>query len=62
MYRSGAIDSAFGATKNIWRNPDINFKLKTSASNEVAPEKDWFIAGGSSGGSAVAVASGACFG
>lgn len=46
---SGTIDSIHGPTKNCW-----GFKSKLKNSD------DWFIAGGSSGGSAVAVASGAC--
>lgn len=40
---SGAIDSIFGPTKNVWRSDEEH------------------IAGGSSGGSAVAVATGSCF-
>ena len=42
---SGTIDSMFGPTKNCWSND----------------EQNWRIAGGSSGGSAVAVASGLCY-
>lgn len=45
---SGAIDSYFGATKNIWNYTEDD-------------DKNWYIAGGSSGGSAVAVASGICY-
>lgn len=45
---SGAIDSIFGPTRNIWRE---------SADNE----NRWHIAGGSSGGSAVAVATGTTY-
>lgn len=41
---SGAIDSIFGPTINVWRSKD-----------------GLHIAGGSSGGSAVAVATGSCF-
>ncbi|XP_059483494.1 glutamyl-tRNA(Gln) amidotransferase subunit A, mitochondrial [Neocloeon triangulifer] len=51
---SGAVDSAFGPTRNVWKSQVENLNTK------VDPE-DWFIAGGSSGGSAAAVASGACF-
>ncbi|XP_055324129.1 glutamyl-tRNA(Gln) amidotransferase subunit A, mitochondrial [Sitodiplosis mosellana] len=40
---SGAVDSIFGPTKNVWRSDEGH------------------IAGGSSGGSAVAVATGSCF-
>ncbi|KAG0431151.1 hypothetical protein HPB47_022036 [Ixodes persulcatus] len=46
---SGATDSAFGPTKNPWKN-----------AGEAAD--DWYITGGSSGGSAVAVATGCSFG
>lgn len=46
---SGTVDSIFGATKNPWG-------IKS------APDGDFYIAGGSSGGSAVAVATGTCFG
>lgn len=44
---SGTVDSIFGPTKNYW--------------DAVEGESDFRIAGGSSGGSAVAVASGICF-
>lgn len=43
---SGTVDSIFGPSKNIWSN---NFVDK------------WHIAGGSSGGSATAVAAGICY-
>lgn len=45
---SGAIDSIFGATKNCW-----NYTHNAT--------DNWYIAGGSSGGSAVAVATGICY-
>ncbi|KAK9869760.1 hypothetical protein WA026_003492 [Henosepilachna vigintioctopunctata] len=45
---SGTVDSIFGATKNIWGYKD--------------DLDDFHIPGGSSGGSAVAVATGSCFG
>lgn len=45
---SGTIDSSFGPTRNVWNG-------KGSVTG------DWHIAGGSSGGSAVAVAAGICF-
>lgn len=41
---SGAVDSYFGPTKNVWKSKDA-----------------WHIAGGSSGGSAIAVATGSVF-
>lgn len=44
---SGTVDGIFGPTKNIWGYRE--------------DESDFFIAGGSSGGCAIAVASGACF-
>lgn len=44
---SGTVDSIYGPTKNIWGFDDKN--------------GDYFIAGGSSGGSAVSVANGSCF-
>lgn len=43
---SGTIDSSFGPTKNVWGYKNVN---------------GWHVAGGSSGGSAVAVASGMAF-
>ncbi len=59
-YRSGTTESIFGPTKNIWgsnlisKANDIDDKVSESQSD------DFFIAGGSSGGSAVAVAAGSC--
>ncbi|XP_077515635.1 glutamyl-tRNA(Gln) amidotransferase subunit A, mitochondrial [Amblyomma americanum] len=47
---SGATDSTFGPTRNPWQH------LGKDATG------DWYIAGGSSGGSAVAVATGCAFG
>lgn len=47
-FRNGTIDSIFGPTKNVWGLESC--------------DPDWYVPGGSSGGSAVAVASGACFG
>jgi len=44
---SGTTDSIFGPTKNIW-------------GSSLTDDEDFYIAGGSSGGSAVAVASGTC--
>nr|CAB3265345.1 glutamyl-tRNA(Gln) amidotransferase subunit A, mitochondrial-like [Phallusia mammillata] len=48
---SGSVDSAFGAVKSPW-------KYDFGKSED---ENDWYITGGSSGGSAVAVATGSCF-
>ncbi|XP_043269537.1 glutamyl-tRNA(Gln) amidotransferase subunit A, mitochondrial [Venturia canescens] len=61
---SGTVDSYYGPTKNIWGSKlqkyyDYHESIpETSVS---VGEDDWFIAGGSSGGSAVAVASGTCY-
>lgn len=44
---SGTVDSIFGPAKNVW--------------SECFEENMWRIAGGSSGGSALAVASGICY-
>lgn len=54
---SGTVDSIYGPTKNIWRS-DISYSVDGECAS-LPP--DWRIAGGSSGGSAVAVATGACF-
>lgn len=43
---SGTVDSCFGPTRNVWTSKHTS---------------DWHISGGSSGGSAVAVASGICY-
>lgn len=47
---SGGVDSCFGPVKNPW----------TLNTNSIEKFNDWHIAGGSSSGSACAVASGAC--
>lgn len=64
MFSSGTIDSIHGPTKNIWRS-GIKYTLDNYNCDEQMKQpphtSDWFIAGGSSGGSAVAVASGTCF-
>lgn len=44
---SGTVDSIYGPSKNVWSE---NFS-----------ENNWRITGGSSGGSALAVASGICY-
>lgn len=49
---SGTIDSCFGPTKNVW---------PSSQHRNASEEDGWHVAGGSSGGSAVAVASGMAF-
>lgn len=45
---AGSVDSIFGPTRNIWS--------KSTDNND-----NWHIAGGSSGGSAIAVATGTCY-
>ena len=45
MFRCGSIDSSFGPVMNPWKSRDLI-------------SDDWHIAGGSSGGSACAVATG----
>nr|XP_022294168.1 glutamyl-tRNA(Gln) amidotransferase subunit A, mitochondrial-like [Crassostrea virginica] len=53
---SGSTDSVFGPVRNPW-----NYKF-SQPGGEGNGTSDWHIAGGSSGGSAVAVATGTCFG
>lgn len=55
-HRAGSTDSIFGPVRNPW-----NYKFAQSG-GEQDKTNDWHIAGGSSGGSAVAVATGASFG
>ena len=59
---SGTIDSFYGPTKNIWRS-GIKYRLQDVNGNDVGEtgglDGTWAVAGGSSGGSAVAVAAGA---
>ncbi|XP_071442412.1 glutamyl-tRNA(Gln) amidotransferase subunit A, mitochondrial [Hetaerina americana] len=70
---SGTVDSIHGPTKNIWRS-SLKYEVEQKREESIALsargvaskplnnlDSDWFIAGGSSGGSAVAVASGVCF-
>ena len=63
MFRSGTVDSIFGPTHNIWGS-EIGYSLRkgTNKSEQVQEKvRDKRVAGGSSGGSAVAVTTGACF-
>ena len=56
IYSSGSTDSIFGPVRNPW-----NYKF-SQPGGEGNGTNDWHIAGGSSGGGAVAVATGTCFG
>ncbi|XP_011252867.1 glutamyl-tRNA(Gln) amidotransferase subunit A, mitochondrial [Camponotus floridanus] len=64
---SGTVDSLYGPTKNLWGSEVLSqfysYELDSSVITErKLCEKDaWRIAGGSSGGSAVAVATGTCY-
>ena len=62
---SGCVDSIFGPTVNPWKS-SLQFKIKNKRNDEMIsfeniPQNDWYISGGSSGGSAVAVATGSVF-
>ena len=53
------MDSVFGSVRNPWK---YKFrKVGISENDTVADPEDWYIAGGSSGGSAVAVATGVAY-
>ncbi|XP_014242219.1 glutamyl-tRNA(Gln) amidotransferase subunit A, mitochondrial [Cimex lectularius] len=54
---SGTVDSIHGPTKNVWGS-DLNYRI---GGKPRKGRRVWKIAGGSSGGSAVAVATGSCF-
>ncbi|KAJ8027364.1 Glutamyl-tRNA(Gln) amidotransferase subunit A, mitochondrial [Holothuria leucospilota] len=54
---AGAIDSIFGPTRNPWKYP-----YQSLHDGKKVKGHDWFISGGSSGGSAVAVATGMVMG
>ena len=67
---SGSIDSIFGPVKNLWRSGIVPYKLNDlpllnsqdfEIQTDAISDGDWCIAGGSSGGSAVAVSSNTCF-
>ncbi|XP_045614865.2 glutamyl-tRNA(Gln) amidotransferase subunit A, mitochondrial [Procambarus clarkii] len=67
---SGTIDSSFGPSKNVYRSGiEYNFLHSSRSCDSTVPQVpstpltngDWYITGGSSGGSALAVASGTAF-
>lgn len=67
---SGSIDSIFGPVKSLWRSGLIKYTLDHlpllnsqdfKAETDGMSADDYCIAGGSSGGSAMAVSSGVCF-
>ncbi|XP_012223233.1 glutamyl-tRNA(Gln) amidotransferase subunit A, mitochondrial [Linepithema humile] len=62
---SGTIDSFYGPTKNVWGSKVLSQFYSCESSPVLTQElhgKDaWCIAGGSSGGSAIAVATGTCY-
>lgn len=59
----GTVDSVFGPTKNVWQSgfDSSNGRLIVNDTDGMKTANNWYISGGSSGGSAVAVASGAAF-
>ena len=60
---SGTTESIFGPTKNNWGSrmtPPAMQNVPNDTKSETKIKEDFFIAGGSSGGSAVAVACGTC--
>ncbi|KAF7993601.1 hypothetical protein HCN44_010196 [Aphidius gifuensis] len=61
---SGTVDSHFGPTKNIWGSKLLdNYTIEKSdlSTSNIDCSDNWHIAGGSSGGSAIAVVTGTCF-
>ena len=67
---SGSIDSIFGPVKSLWRSGVVNYEIESvpflnnsdfKVETNALKEGDFCIAGGSSGGSAMAVSSGICF-
>lgn len=74
--RSASVSSYLGPVKNPWKsnlknklkhqkpNPDrhINDANFSNVNKDLLENDDFYVAGGSSGGGAVAVATGCCFG
>ena len=67
---SGTVDSIFGPVKSLWRSGVVPYQLKELPAlnksdfqirTDALKTGDFCIAGGSSGGSAMAVSSGTCF-
>ena len=67
---SGTVDSIFGPVKSLWRSGVVPYQLKELPAlnksdfqirTDALKPGDFCIAGGSSGGSAMAVSSGTCF-
>lgn len=69
-YSSGSVDGIHGPVRNPWKYKFTSSHTseqtkpieQVSMRNYHTSTDDWHIAGGSSGGSAAAVASGVCFG
>lgn len=62
---SGTVDSLYGPTKNLWGSEVLSQFYESNGSSiaewKLRNKDAWCIAGGSSGGSAVAVATGTCY-